>query len=97
MAFIQIIDFRTSRIDEARGHIDDYLSKTEGKRTAGRGLLCEDRDNPGRYLNIVFFESYERAMENSEMPETGALAQQMMALSDGPATFFNLDVIDDRG
>jgi hypothetical protein len=96
MAFIQIIDFRTSRIDEAQAAVDEYLAKTEGRRTAGRGILGQDRDDPTRFLNIVFFESYESAMENSNMPETGELAEKMMALADGPATFLNLDVINDR-
>jgi AcrR family transcriptional regulator len=26
-------------------------------------VLCQDRDNPGRYLNIVFFDSYDAAMD----------------------------------
>jgi hypothetical protein len=96
MAFIQIIDFHTSRMDEGQAVVDEYLAKTEGRRTAGRGILCQDRDDPTRYLNIVFFESYESAMENSNMPETGELSQKLMALTDGPAAFLNLDVISDR-
>jgi hypothetical protein len=96
MAFIQIIDFKTSKIDEGKKLVDEYIAKTEGRRTAGRGIMCADRDNPGRYLNIVFFDSYESAMENSNMPETAELAQKLGALTDGEPTFFNLDVIDDR-
>ena len=67
-----------------------------GERKAGRSILCEDRDNPGRYLQIVFFESYEAAMENSAMPETDALSRKMMTFAEGPATFYNLNVINDR-
>ena len=97
MAFIQIIDFRTSRIDEGQKLVDEYFTKTEGRRTARRGLMCQDRDDPGRYVNIVFFDSYESAMENSNLPETGELAEKLAALSDGPATFLNLEVIEERG
>lgn len=96
MAFIQIIDFRTDRIDEGRKLVEEYLTKTEGRRTAGRSVLCQDRDDPERYLNLVFFESYEAAMENSNMPETGELAGKLAALSPEPASFLNLDVIWDR-
>jgi hypothetical protein len=49
-------------------------------------FLCEDRDTPGRYLQIVFFESYEAAMENSAMPETDAFSSKMMTLAEGPPT-----------
>src|SRR5712671_3509449 len=71
-------------------------ARAMGKRKAGRSILCEDRDNPGRYLQIVFFESYEAAMENSAMPETDALSKKMMTFAEGPPTFYNLNVIDDR-
>lgn len=92
MAFIQIIDFRTSRIDEGRDLVEEYRAKTEGRRTAGRAILCRDRDDPEHFVNVVFFESYEAAMKNSEMPETGELAGKLAALADGPPSFLNLEV-----
>jgi hypothetical protein len=96
MSFVQIVEFRTSKLAEVREVADEWQKVTEGKRKAGRSILCEDRDKPGRYLQIVFFESYEAAMENSAMPETDALSRKMMALAEGPPTFYNLNVIDDR-
>ena len=62
----------------------------------GRRILCQDRDNAGQYYNIVFFDSYESAMENSNLPVTQEFSQKMMALADGPPTFVNLDVLDER-
>ena len=47
-------------------------------------------------MQIVFFESYEAAMENSAMPETDALSRKMMTFAKGPPTFYNLNVIDDQ-
>ncbi len=35
-------------------------------------------------------------MRNSELPETQALAEKMGALVDGPPTFVDLDVVEDR-
>jgi hypothetical protein len=76
MAFVQTIEFRTSRPDEMRKAVGEWEEATEGKRKMGRRVLCQDRDNPGRYLNIVFFESYEEAMQNSSLPETDALSKR---------------------
>ena len=43
-------------------------------------------------VTIVEFDSYESAMENSRLPETGEFAQKLGALCDSPPTFRNLDV-----
>lgn len=94
MAFVQIIEFTTSRIDEIRQLLDDYRAATEGKRTVVRATTTVDRDQPNRYVNIVEFASFEDAMRNSELPETSAFAEQMAKLCDGPATFHNLDVVE---
>jgi hypothetical protein len=59
-------------------------------------VICRDRDQPGRHFVIVFFDSYEDAMKNSELPETDALAKKMMSLAESSPIFFNLDVIEER-
>ena len=92
MAFIQIIEFSTTRIDEISQLVENFRSSTEGTRTVAKGSLCADRDQENRYVNIVEFESYEEAMRNSALPETTAFAEQMAKLCDGPPTFRNLDV-----
>jgi hypothetical protein len=96
MAFVQIIEFRTNDVEGMRTAEAEWERATEGKRTARRQIITQDRDDPGRYLSIVFFDSYESAMQNSEMPETKAVAEKMMALSEGVPTFHNLEVIEDR-
>jgi hypothetical protein len=96
MAFIQIIEFETDRIDEGQKYVDEYRTATKGKRTATRGILAEDRDNKGHYVNIVFFPSYEAAMKNSEMPETQELSANLMGLSKGAPKFYNLEVLQDQ-
>ena len=50
-------------------------------------ITGSDREDSGRYLQVVFFDSYESAMENSNLPVT-EFAQRMMALSDGPPSFY---------
>jgi hypothetical protein len=96
MAFVQIIEFRTAQADEMRKVAEEWEQATEGKRKTVRRVLCQDHDNPGRYFNIVFFDSYEEAMQNSSLPETDALSKKMMGFAQGPPTFYNLDVQDDR-
>jgi len=95
VSFVQIIDFRTSKYDEMRKVGEEWEAAVGSRSKARRRVMCEDRDNPGRYLNIVFFDSYESAMENSNDPATQEFSQRMMALGEGPPTFYNLNVIED--
>ena len=87
----------TSNFDAVRQADEEWRRGTEGKRTVRREILAADRNQPGRYFAIVFFDSYESAMENSKLPVTAEFSQRMIALGDGPPTFYNLDVIEDVG
>src|SRR6059036_3004205 len=93
MGFIQIIEYKTTRIDELNAALDGWLDKTKGKRAATRGTQTKDRDAPNTYVQIVEFPSYDDAMANSKLPETGEFAAQLAALCDGPPMFRNLDVV----
>ena len=95
MRFVQVIEFTTSRADELNALLDEWLEKTQGKRTATRGVQCRDRDRANTYVQIVEFPSYEEAMANSELPETAEVATRLAELCDGPPTFRNLDVSRD--
>jgi hypothetical protein len=95
MAFVQVIQYRTSKIDEMR-KVGDEWQDAAGSGTARRVLMGADRDNKGQYFTLAFFDSYESAMENSNNPTTQEYSQRMMSLADGPPTFYNLDVLDDR-
>ena len=96
MGFVQIIEYRTSDIDGIRKVGEEWEAASEGQSAARRRVICEDKDNPGHYMTIVFFDSHESAMENSNNPVTQEYSQKMMALADGEPTFYNLDIIDDR-
>ena len=93
MRFVQIIEFRTSRIDEFNATLDDWLVKSEGHRTPTRALQTRDRDAADVYVHIVEFPSYEQAMQNSDRPETAEFAKRLAELCDGPPVFRNLDVL----
>jgi hypothetical protein len=96
MAFIQIIEGHTSRGDEMEALSAELEDRTEGRYTVRRSIRTQDRDDPSRFMVIVFFDSYESAMENSNLPEVNEFSQKMMELTDGPPTFHNLEVIEDK-
>jgi hypothetical protein len=96
MAFIQIIDYRTSKYEEVERLGQEWEeAAAESGSTARRRVLVRDRDVADRYLNIVFFDSYEEAMQNSDNPVTQEFAGKMAELVDSPPTFLDLDVIED--
>lgn len=96
VAFIQIIEFRTDKVDEMRKLDGEWRAQAKSQgATAQRGILCADRDDAGRYFQIVFFDSAEAAEKNSALPVTQEFAGKMMALGKGQPTFYNLDVVDD--
>jgi quinol monooxygenase YgiN len=96
MEFIQILEFRTSKIDRIRAMDDEWRQATDGKRTLRRSLLCQDRNDKNRHLVIAFFDSPESAQVNSDLPATAAFANQVNAVVDAPLAFQDLDVIEDR-
>ncbi len=93
MAFIQTIEFRTSRIDDflelAKKHELDNASAS----SVTRALTTVDLDNSDTYMLMVEFPSHEEAMSNSELPSTQAFAAGLGELCDGEPSFHNLDVI----
>jgi len=96
VSFIQIIELRTKEFDKLSALSDVFFEATEGKRTVERSVITRDRNDPDRYVLVVFFDSYESAMENSNLPETSQFAEQQRAILDAPPTFHDLDVIEDR-
>ncbi len=96
MAFIQVITFQSTNVDAMRKLGDSFEKEIGADNKARRAVLAADRDNPGTYVQIVFFDSYEEAMENSNNPATQKIAAGMENIASGPPTFYNLDVIEDR-
>jgi hypothetical protein len=96
MSFIQIIDARTKNFDEISALDAEYEKSVAGRSTFRRSIACRDRNDPERYFILVFFDSYEDAMQNSTLPETQALAEKMMGLVEAPPNFYDLDIIEDK-
>jgi hypothetical protein len=96
MGFIQIIEVRTSNADELAALEAQWEQATEGTRTTRRRILCRDRNDPTRYFNLVFFDSYESAMHNSQLDATQEFAGRLAKVIDGEPVFYDLDIVDER-
>jgi hypothetical protein len=94
--FVQVIEMRTHQFDEIDRLEKDWLVATEGRRTLRRHIVARDRNDPTRYLIFAFFDSYESALENSDLPETGKFAAMQSEFLDDPLTFTDLDVVADE-
>jgi predicted small metal-binding protein len=90
--FVQLIEFHTDRADELTDMGKAWAEAIGPDRTARWGVLAADRNDPGRFLEVVAFPSYEAAMANSKHPATSTFAEKLNHLSDGPVVFHDLDV-----
>ena len=92
--FVQVIEWSTTRLEELKA-LQEEMRSSDG-RTSGpnRIMVCSDRNQPGRFMTIVEFSSYEEAMKNSNDPATDAFAARMRELCDGPPVFHDLDVME---
>lgn len=96
MAFVQVIDFKSSKPEEVKRVHEEWEERTSGKRTARRVLSARYRDEPDRWCELVFFDSYDSAMQNSDLPETKEYAEKLREVIDGEPSYWNLDVDEDR-
>ncbi|ARP71864.1 ester cyclase [Streptomyces pluripotens] len=96
MTFVQLIECRTSRLDEMNRLMDDWVAQTKGRRTATHAVVGKDRSDASHIVEMVEFPSYEEAMRNSKLPETDQIFREMVALCDETPTFTDLDVVRDE-
>ncbi|WP_232663165.1 DUF1059 domain-containing protein [Pseudonocardia sp. TRM90224] len=90
--FLQLIAFRTQHADEMEALGDEWAAAIGADRTAQWGAVGADRNDPGRYVEVVAFPDYESAMTNSKHPATSAFAAKLAELAEGDAEFTDLDV-----
>ena len=92
MKFVQIVEFKTSHIDEFNVVLEAAMARSEG-RIPHRVVVAKDRDTKDAYALMLEFPSQEKAMENSNRPEVAAFAASLANLCDGPLIFRNLDLL----
>lgn len=96
MTFVQLIECRTSQFDEMNRLMDTWVERTRGRRTATHALVGKDRTDASHFVEMVEFPSYEEAMRNSGLPETGEIFRDLAALCEEEPTFTNLEVVRDE-
>ncbi|MGW0731076.1 ester cyclase [Streptomyces sp. NPDC002851] len=96
MTFVQLVDYKTSNLDQLNRLMDDWVEATQGKRTATHSIVGRDRSDSAHVVEIVEFPSYEEAMKNSNLPETNRIFEEMVAACDETPTFTDLDVVRDE-
>lgn len=92
-SFVQLIEFRTDRIEDFDDAVVDWMREIGPARTAQWYLLGADRADPGTYVEVVGFPDHSSAMANSEHPATTAIAKRLSELADGAPAFRDLDVV----
>lgn len=88
--FIQIIQGRCTRQDDLRAVLDRWPAElgpgADGWLGGTYGFTDDDQ-----FVAVVRFSDREAAMANSERPEQGRWAEEMMAAFDGPVEFHDSD------
>ncbi|MDF1604338.1 hypothetical protein [Nocardioides sp. YIM 152315] len=88
--FIQIIEGRCTRHDELRAVLDRWPTElgpgAEGWLGGTYGFTDDDL-----FVAVVRFEDRAHAMANSQRPEQGRWAEEMMSLFAGPVEFHDCD------
>jgi uncharacterized protein DUF1059 len=91
-AFVQVIEFHTTRMPEFQEVEDRWGDAIGAEVTAQWAVTGADRNAPDRYVQIVGFPDYESAMANSKHPATSRFAEKLAALCEGTPVFHDLDV-----
>ncbi len=99
--FVQVIEGRLKDADSwARfKELGEAWERDEAGRAPGfLGFdFMQDRADPRHFVEVVRFESAEKAQENSKRPETNRFFQQMVALLEGEPRFVDCDLIQSGG
>lgn len=96
MGFVQVIEFRTNDLDAVQRANEQWQQATQGTRTAERIVLGRQHDDSGHCVEIVFFDSWDDAARNDELPATQDYAEQIRGLIDGEPRYLDVDVVSDE-
>jgi hypothetical protein len=96
MAFVQVLTYETEHRNEMDAALRRWLEDTEDVRRARKRLLLKERAAENRYVEVVFFDSYEDAMHNSRLPATNVLSREIERLTVDGFNFRDFDVVADE-
>ncbi len=90
--FVQFVEFQAKDVEGLKDALVQFRTEHPETTTAVSTKLAEDRDRPGNYVAINVFESYEKAMEQSNNPLVTEFSQSFAERMEG-RSFRNLDVL----
>ena len=90
--FIQLIEFESNDVDAVQEAIQKFRDEHPDVMTFTASQVAEDRDQPGTYISIVEFASYEEAMRQSNHPTLSEFVQSIGPELMANRRFRNLDV-----
>ena len=91
-AFLQLIEFHSGDPDRFMALADEWRDRIGSDATARWAVVGADRDRSDTYVQVVAFPDFDSAMRNSEHPATAEFAKKLQDVTDGEASFRNLDV-----
>ena len=91
-SFLQLIEFHARDLDGFGRIVEDWRERMGREATARWGVVAADRDRADTYVEIVAFPDHASAMRNSEHPVTSDFAKRMQEVTEGEASFRNLNV-----
>jgi quinol monooxygenase YgiN len=99
--FIQVIEGRLKNTRdwpqlEALG--EQWQREEAGRAPGFQGFdFLKDRNDPKHFIEVVRFESAEKAQQNSNRPETNRFFQQIVALLEADPRFVDCDLAQTAG
>lgn len=95
--FVQVIEGRLKEAGqwERLKELGNAWEREEAGRAPGYlGFdFMQDRNDPQHFVEVVRFESAEKARENSTRPETNRFFEQILALLEGEPRFVDCDLV----
>ncbi|MGY1637117.1 DUF1059 domain-containing protein [Geodermatophilus sp. SYSU D00742] len=93
-AFVQLIEFHARDLEGFRRLGEEWRERMGRETTARWIVVTSDRDRPHTYVQMVGFPDHASAMRNSEHPVTTDISKRMQEVTEGEASFRNLDVVE---
>ena len=92
-SFLQLIEFHARDLEGFNRIVEEWRERMGRETTARWGMVSADRDRADTYVEIVAFPDHASAMRNSDHPVTTDFAKRMQEVTEGEASFRNLDVV----
>ncbi len=90
--FIQLVEYETDDIEAIEKALVRFRDEHPGVMTFTTSRVAEDRDQPGTYISIVEFPSYEEAMKQSNHPALSEFVESIGPELMANRRFRNLEV-----